>query len=352
MNVKRRQFSYIALITVFFFVCVDLLLGWIYPKIHAPTKYGWSVSENKILKRKIQDTKDNFRKVSVQYYSYGFKRWPVDSASNLRVLIVGDSFTQMNWVSNGEEWYAYLEKAFPYITFYVFGGGGYGTLQEYMIIDDHIDSINPDAIILQFCKNDYANNYYALDKRDYPFNNHHVRPYWENNDIIYRLPLPYPNLREYSFSADRLLHLYDRKRLRAATNDLSEYRKRRKEEQNSLNLREKKAFELDKRKSVEVTKMLAKQIRSRVGNIPVYFFQACGKLTDTDRSICEAGDFRFIENIHGYLKNIESRGVQIRVENNGHWNYSGNEYVGEKLAEYFKGIGGIIPGIQQPILDH
>jgi hypothetical protein len=31
----------------------------------------------------------------------------------------------MNVVSNGEEWYAYLENAFPAVEWFVYGGGGY-----------------------------------------------------------------------------------------------------------------------------------------------------------------------------------------------------------------------------------
>ena len=137
----------------------------------------------------VQDTKGNYRVVTNEYFTHGFKRWPTDPGDKPRVLIIGDSFTQMTYVSNGEEWYAYLERAFPDIAFYVFGAGGYGTLQEYMVMDDHIDTIKPDAIIWQFCSNDYSNNDYELDYKEYPLNNHATRPYWENGAVVYRLPL-------------------------------------------------------------------------------------------------------------------------------------------------------------------
>ena len=142
----------------------------------------------------VQDTKGNFRKVVNRYFDHGFKRWPKYNDGKPRVLIIGDSFTQMVQVSNGEEWYAYLERAFPDIAFYVFGGGGYGTLQEYMVMDDYFDEIRPDAIIWQFCRNDFHNNYYELDRKDYPYNNHFIRPYLENGNIVYRLPLPFPDI--------------------------------------------------------------------------------------------------------------------------------------------------------------
>ena len=342
LNVDRRTLSYIVAISVFLFLCIDLLLGRIYPKMYTPTKYGWSVAADRKVIHTVQDTKDNYRKVTNQYFAHGFKRWPIDPGDKPRVLIIGDSFTQMTYVSNGEEWYAYIEQAFSDIVFYVFGGGGYGTLQEYMVMDDHFDNINPDAIIWQFCGNDYANNYYELDKRGYPFNNHFVRPYLENNDIVFRLPLPYPQLREYSFLADRLLHIYDRKHRRDATKDLSEYRKRRDKKRNSLSLQDKRALELDNSKAVDVTKILVEKVRSRSGDIPIYFFNSCGKFTDNHRSICDAGGFRCVDDIGDYMKKIEDSGIQTKIENDGHWNYSGNQYAGEKLAEYLTNIWGVV----------
>ena len=149
--------------------------------------------------------------------------------------------------------------------------------------------------------------------------------------------------------ADRLLHKYDNWQQLYGLRDVNESIKRANEKLNSLSLQEKNALELDRSKAVAVTKILFKKIRSRVGNIPVYFLNA-GKYTDNDRFICEAGNFRCIEDISVYLiKNIEDSGIQILVENDGHWNYSGNKIVGEKLAEYFKEIGGILPDTEHTI---
>lgn len=227
-------------------------------------------------------------------------------------------------------------------------GGGYGTLQEYMIMDDLIDDIKPDAIILQFCNNDYTNNSYELDRKGYPFNNHHVRPYWENNDIVYRLPLPYPTLRKYSFTAGRILKLYDRKRWLDANNDLKKYRQRRQKNRNNLSPSAKEEQRSDNSNAVEVTKILFAKIQKRVGAIPVYFFNASGELTETDRSVCASTGFQCIEGIGTYMKNLEINGEEIRVVNDGHWNYRGNKYTGEKLVEYFQNNGGLASSSVKP----
>ena len=70
------------------------------------------------------------------------------------------SQTASVWGQVDTQGYAYLEKEFSHINFFVYGGGGYGSLQEYMIWDDYIDEIDPDIVIWQFCINDYWNNSY------------------------------------------------------------------------------------------------------------------------------------------------------------------------------------------------
>ena len=342
-KVDLKALGYIVFASVVLFVLADLSLGQIYPKRYTPTRYGWSVGADRKVARTVEDTKGNYRQITNQYFAHGFKRWPQDPGDKPRLLIMGDSFTHMTYVSNGEEWYAYLEQAFPHIAFYVFGAGGYGTLQEFMVMDDHFVAIKPDAIIWQFCSNDYTNNHYESDKRGYPFNNHFVRPYWENNAIVYKLPLPYPKLRELSFSADRLLHIYDKKRWRDATKELGAFLRRRKKAQNSLSPQGKKALELARSNAVTTTKHLAQKIRARAGDIPIFFFNPCGKFSEDDRAVCEAGGFRCMDFMVDYMREIEDSGIEIKVINDGHWNYNGNRYAGEKLVEYFKGIGGVIP---------
>lgn len=333
----------VAVTTVALYLVVDLLLGGFYPEVHIPTRYGWSVTARDKANRRIENTKDNYREVVVQHHANGFKRWPIDHGSKTRVLVIGDSFTEMDYVSNGEEWYAYLEREFPEIAFYVFGAGGYGTLQEYMVLDEYFDEIVPQAVIWQFCRNDFGNNYYDLDRQDYPLNIHTYRPYWENGSIVYKLPLPFANLRKISFTADRLLKLYDDKRRIWAQEDIAAYLNK-KAEHDKMSIQGLINSVLDvERKAIEVTRELAREIRLRVGDIPVYFFNACGSFDEDTLSVCEAGGFQCQDFIYEYMQSLADKGIQVVIENDGHWNLAGNEYAGRKLVEYFKNNGGIIP---------
>lgn len=304
------------------FVLVDLLLGQLLPKVYVPTKYGWTVPSNTKNVGSVEDTKGTKRTVFIQYFEHGFKRWPISTTSKPRVLIVGDSFTEMVYVSNGEEWYSYLERGFPEISFYVFGGGGYGTLQQLMVLKDHINEVRPDSIIWQFCENDYVNNHYILDRRDYPFNNHYIRPYFEDGKTVYRLPLAFSSLRKVSFAADQLLHWYDRYAQKRVTRDRNRVPQRKQTDEKRV-------------EALEVTKDLMRLVRVSVGRIPVFFFNACGEFTDNDKEVCNAGEFNCMEFVGEYLNKYPT-GRQVFVENDGHWNFLGNKVVGEAIVAYLK----------------
>ena len=71
-----------------------------------------------------------------------------------------------------------------------YGCGGYGSLQEYMILDKYIDIIDPNIIIIQTSSNDISDNYLDLEKISLANNNFMLRPYLINGDIEYYYPYP------------------------------------------------------------------------------------------------------------------------------------------------------------------
>src|SRR5262245_4004353 len=244
----------------------DLLLGSLLPRTYVRAKYGWAVPANQVESSNIQDTTGQFREVTNRYFEHGFKRWGDTTTHKSKWFVIGDSITQATQVSNGEEWYSYLENQFRNIELFVYGAAGYGSLQEYMVLDDYIDRINPDIILWQFCTNDYWDNLYELDSWRYPYNNHAVRPYLEEDQIVWRLPLPFPKLRQYSFIGDRLLKKYDLFKIRHAEEDLVAYR-RRTAEPESVARRN-----LLKAKSYLVTREIMKKVKSRAKETPIYLF--------------------------------------------------------------------------------
>lgn len=325
---KRKEWYLLIATILFVFLMGELILHTMLSPAYQPTKYGWTVGANRSTTRSVQDQPGIFRTVRNEYFDQGFKRWGEIPKQKPTVLIIGDSFTEMVHVSNGEEWYAYLENEFSHINFFVYGSGGYGSLQEYMILDDYIDVIDPDVVIWQFCSNDYRNNSYESDSSRYPHNNFGVRPYLESKEIVYKMPMPFPLLRKYSRIADRLLVRYDafqkaQLQAKSASNPNHQITK----------------FERPKEKVADsaywVTGEILKMARQRAGERPFFLFST-EPMTDKENLLCTKAGITCIRGVSEYLESKEAEGITVGIVNDGHWNLAGNRFVGEFLIKYFK----------------
>jgi hypothetical protein len=320
LGIGRREALLFGCTSIASLVVFDLILRSVLPPVYEWTKTGWDLAPNSDGQRIVEDTRGNHRTVTERYFEHGFKRWGELGREGRAVLIIGDSFTHMPWVSNGEEWYAYLERDFEEWEFFVFGSAGYGSLQQFLVLDEFFDTINPDVILWQFCTNDYGDNLYALDREEFPLNNYAFRPYLEGDEIVYRLPLPLTSVREVSVFADRVLAIYDRHR--------QEWVGRKKRHREAL-LRE----------ALEVTSRIMTKVRRRVSETPVYLFNPCAPISDEDRKVCAVARYECIEGVYEHVLEMERAGKELAIVNDGHWNREGNQIVGEWLASYFKARG-------------
>jgi hypothetical protein len=325
---KRKEWYLLIATIAFVFLLGELILHLMLSPVYQPTKYGWTVGANRTATRTLQDQPGIYRTVQNQYFDHGFKRWGQLQTQTPSVLIIGDSFTEMVHVSNGEEWYSYLEKEFSHLNFFVYGGGGYGSLQEYMILDDYIDEIDPDVVIWQFCSNDYSNNLYQSDRNYYPHNNFGVRPYLENKEIVYKMPMPFPLLRKYSRIADRILVRYDafqKAQLQAQSASNPDHQIMR--------------FERQKEKVPDsaywVTGEILKMARQRAGERP-FFLLSTEPMTEKESALCTKAGITCIRGVGEYVESKEEEGITVGIVNDGHWNLAGNRFVGEFLIKYFK----------------
>lgn len=98
-------------------------------------------------------------------------------AGNKTILFIGDSYTQAWGVSSGKAFYDVFEENMKEkYSVFVAGIGGYGNLQEYMLLDSLYDTLKPDIVVWQLCSNDPSNNVFKLDNSSI-FNNQRKRPY-------------------------------------------------------------------------------------------------------------------------------------------------------------------------------
>ena len=105
---------------------------------------------------------------------------------------MGDSHTQGEFISNEKLYYAKLSEMGEV---FAGGNGGFGNLQELMVLEDFLSVIKPDVIVWQLSSNDIVNNIYELEFLSVKDNNGLRRPYLEDGNIVYRLPKPLPGLR-------------------------------------------------------------------------------------------------------------------------------------------------------------
>jgi hypothetical protein len=315
-RLTRQEIAVMVGATVFAVIVGDVSLNLVCGSVYKPTRYGWTMSAYSTRFHTVEDQPGHTRTVQQQTFKAGFKRWGNPHTSSPKVLILGDSFTEMKQVSNGEEWYAYLEKAFPAVEWFVYGQGGYGSLQEYMILHDYIDEIRPHLILWQLCDNDYGNNLYAWDRKTYPRNNFRFRPYLENDRIVYRLPLDFPSLRKYSKTADLMLSVYDTK-MKHSTRAVRQ------------------PTAIEREQAYGVTRDIFTMARRRAPDIPFFLFSV-SPFGATEAALCAEASLTCIPGVWEHLERQKATGIAVEVVNDGHWNSIGNRVTGEYLVEYFR----------------
>jgi hypothetical protein len=336
---KRKEILLVLVSSLLVLIIVELILRTAPNNSGKIKKYGWAVPNNAKYSKMVEDSPGKKVKVEVEYFDYGFKRWGDSGTQKVKMFIIGDSYAQMDRVSNGQEWYSFLEKELN-LELFVYGVGGHGSLQEYMVIDDFIDKIRPDLIILQFCDNDYENNLYELDLLVYPYNSNGFRPYLENGEIIYRQPARFYALRRYSSIADRILQIYDRFMRWKIRRNREAYNKQRKAELMGAPKKEKERIRLLREEAFEVTSRIMSMIRKRSEGIPVYLFSVYFSSFSNNlaEKLAKLNNFIYIPLIQEFA-NAEKENICLRVVNDGHWNRMGNRIVGEGLVAYFKKAG-------------
>lgn len=336
---KRKEILLALVSSLLVLIIAELILRTTPDNSGRIKKYGWAVPSNAKDSKMIEDSPGKRVKVTVEYFDYGFKRWGDPCSQKVKMFIIGDSYAQMSKVSNGQEWYSFLENELN-LELFVYGAGGHGSLQEYMVFDDFIDKIKPDLILLQFCDNDYENNLYELDLSVYPYNSNGYRPYLENDKIIYRQPAPFCTFRRYSSIADKILQVYDRFMRWKVRRNRQAYNKQRQAKLMGAPEKEKERIRLLREEAFEVTNMIMSMIRKRSQGIPVYLFSVSFSNFKNHfvEKLAKLNNFIYIPVIPEFV-NAEKENICLRVVNDGHWNRMGNRIVGEGLVAYFKKAG-------------
>ena len=165
--------------------------------IHTPSvnnvfnkKLGWKSPKSRTFFKKDEI----YGNGQITYNSQGFRapEYIDKNKWDFIVFVIGDSTMQGYQIPDGQFFSHLLEKELkkytnkPYIL--PLAVGGYGTIQQYLLVKEISDKIKPDLVIHHWSSNDIANNSYEIEKYTPTANNNRVKPFYEDNEIVYKSP--------------------------------------------------------------------------------------------------------------------------------------------------------------------
>ena len=160
-----------------------------YKKAALDEHLGWRTKPHYSAKSTVQVKKGKPYPVTYETGEHGFRPYGNLSSTRKKLLVVGDSYTQAVEANNGNTYADHLAHGTD-TELFCYGQAGYGTTQQYLFIQEHIDEINPDLLVLQVCGNDFIDNYAPLEL----VSNYKVgekRPYMDlDGNITHHRPIP------------------------------------------------------------------------------------------------------------------------------------------------------------------
>ena len=307
--------------------------------ISKDSRLGWKMSPNVHYRVRLVDAMQNKYWIDVSTNEYGFRSFGDIRTKRKRILFVGDSFTAGVGSSDDKTYHAQCGEMLGDVEVFAYGGVGYGSLQECMIVDQYLELIRPDVIVWQFFENDFLDNEHELDIVKSFYNTGTPRPYLDpSGNIGYRYATHdqlYWNLPNWISENVRLLKIlntqisriiHSRSKKGPVPEDIAQSRSTR------------DAFA----RSVTITRMIMERLKQRTGELPVYLFCITDKqpFFDAIKNICEAVDIHFIPDVPQGLIEQEGRHPRsTRAGDGEHLNETGELIVAQRIVQALKKDG-------------
>ena len=283
--------------------------------------YGWVAQPN------LNETREvpGYGLVHFSTGAHGFRRWGDVGTRRRKLLVLGDSYTQAGMVSDGETYYDLLARELPDTEVFAYGCGGYGSLQEYMILDRYLDEIRPELILWQFCSNDVIENSVELEAKS-AYNAHMRRPYLRGGRIEWLTPSTdfgfVYNLVQSSYLLRTLCRLqYDAPNARRGSWLEKDYARE---------------GELCA-KAAETTRQIMEMVRRRAGRTPIVAFSTSEApwVGDAYVRACQAARIDYIPGVAAAVEREKARGVAVdAMPIDSHWNARGHAIAGRLILDH------------------
>lgn len=243
---------------------------------------------------------------------------PLDT-QRFRVLVVGDSMTHGLGISDADLYSSVLGRRLN-VEVFTYGGGGYGTLQEYLVVDHYLPIVRPDLVVVQVSFNDFINNSFELERASWLNNNLAIRPYLEGGRIRYR----FPSRLGRAASQSRLLYWFAMDSARVAVGLTSKGLLYTVEDDIGP------AFAPFQR-AIATTEEIFAKLKARVEPIPLLVFAADGPVPYWNQILARQ-HIPFYDGVPGAIVSEERRlGASLRPDG-AHWNVRGHAVAGQDLA--------------------
>jgi len=297
------------------------------PKLRADEKAGWRCVESYSLRGTIADASGEKRPYVYTTDEHGYRLSGDPASGKRKLLVLGDSFTQAAAVSDDETYYARI-KAWTGAEVFACGAGGYGSLQEYMLLDEGLDRIRPDLVIWQFCTNDFINNDPGLEYASRWDNNGMRRPYLaRDGSVEYELPKPLPGLRRLGESSKFIFAIFtcwDRLGARFGRTVETEIE------------REGASHEGFRRASATTERIMA-MVKERCGGTRLVAFSADERepYSSEFEAICGRTGIELARGVPEAVRQ-EARTGCVLAADRAHWNARGHLACARRLREYLE----------------
>ncbi len=305
------------------------------PIVEPHPERGWQARTRYHFSGKKRDAANQERAVEIVTDENGFRAFGDLDSDACRVFCIGDSFTFAEDADQSRTYFAVAAEILN-VNMFAYGAQGYGTLQEYLVLDEWLDRIKPDIVVWQFCRNDFINNSVALTRASAKGQCHVDQPYLSTEGVI-----RYQNPGDGSLSLlvkripSRLLHslayrIDNRHGIPALENTVE-------------NTIEQQGLEFPPfRQAVEVTDRLLAMIRERCGGVPLIAFNpdACEPYASAFNDICARQGIPQVKEIATAIEATARGGIIVYAEDGLHWNGVGHTLCGKILAETLRPLCG------------
>jgi hypothetical protein len=341
--VNRKQIQYIAVTGVICLV-VLLLLGELVTRVLGVTvvyEYdavlGWRPKRSFSAQIPVKDQSGETSLADYSTNPLGFRAFGDLDSTRTRILFVGDSWTGDPNTSDVDAYFGVVQEQLP-VEVFAIGGGGYGTLQELMLVREFAELIRPDIFVLQYCDNDLINNSFFLEGPRITRNQKNLRPYWVDGKTRYRLTAdsPYILLQRYS----RLFRTLDALLSTAQYKVYDSYYPPGYQAYDGLaparSPEQQAEITAQKAASVKTTAWLMAEMRRALPpGTRLATFAASSDDPEELRiwqALADQSGFKAYPSVSQSVERAEKNGDRVRVRDGAHWNRLGNRIAGEELV--------------------